>query len=583
MKEKLISRLIVGALAGFAAAGAYAGQIQSSSVSIAREAITDDTQVVNAPSASYRFAGDVDARVQTQTFQVQLKLQGGATWNTAAAPSNNAFAVTDGIDSTLWTQNATAGASTYQVIAQGFSTDKTILYVTIQVDTFATKAVLKQPLITFNASGATTKATVLKLKTVVGDITECDVAVKNLAVDFAHYNGLSAPAQLATGLNATADEHVRAGATNTGTLMTFPTNILVKTASSTGDAKIDVASAATKFAGTTGSSWISATLANLGNVSLVQNATGYDSNLTNQYLLAGNVATNADNGVDNVATATKIDGNVEATNLKVVVTATQGFQNGGTLFLNDNANCAGAVLATQAITSSNAAGPITLTIPNTIAQLGLGAAGTGLAHVCYTAAGTNVIPASAFSVVATLTKAAGTLPSPEQNNFCKGNIYALGGAIKIDVRNYANSKDPNGWMSVIRLINNSEVRTIDVWGQIIQVDGKYGPYGKVATLAPREAKNLTSAQVDALLTTAPASAANGDSTPQATATGARLRLTSENGSTLRVQNYLFNPASKNFIEASSTQGVDFEGSTDRAPASEGQYQDQDAQKGLNGK
>src|SRR5574343_7576 len=74
MKEKLISRLVMGALVGLAATGAYAGQIQSSSTSIAREVITTDAQAVTSPRVSYRFAGDVDARSQDQTFQVQFTL-----------------------------------------------------------------------------------------------------------------------------------------------------------------------------------------------------------------------------------------------------------------------------------------------------------------------------------------------------------------------------------------------------------------------------------------------------------------------------------------------------------------------------
>ena len=59
MKKTLAARLVVGALAVIAAGGVMAGQIQASSVSIAREVITTDTQTVIAPSISYRFFGDV--------------------------------------------------------------------------------------------------------------------------------------------------------------------------------------------------------------------------------------------------------------------------------------------------------------------------------------------------------------------------------------------------------------------------------------------------------------------------------------------------------------------------------------------
>ena len=64
-------------------------------------------------------------------------------------------------------------------------------------------------------------------------------------------------------------------------------------------------------------------------------------------------------------------------------------------------------------------------------------------------------------------------------------------------------------------------------------------------------------------------------------TAPRLRITSTTGRSLRVQNYLFNAATGQILEGSGQQGVDFEGTATRAPGSEGQYQDQDANSGLN--
>lgn len=51
---------------------------------------------------------------------------------------------------------------------------------------------------------------------------------------------------------------------------------------------------------------------------------------------------------------------------------------------------------------------------------------------------------------------------------------------------------------MIRLINNSDVRTADVYGQIIHQNGQFGGYGLLATLKPREVLNMTAAQVDAV-------------------------------------------------------------------------------------
>jgi hypothetical protein len=609
-----LTLLAASLVTAFAANVAVAGQIQSSSVSIAREVITSDTQTIVSPSIAYRFAGDVDARVQAQTFQVQFTLGSGAF---ATAPvAGTSIQVSDGVTGTILNQGA---AGVYTVDAVGKSTDNKTVWATITVRQNAAN-LIKQPLIAFNVTANTIggvigtdvsadRATVNGLYTVVGDLVAeynasgtCQ-AVKSAGVSFKHYTALSNPLVIASDTTAAADEHLRGGATNSATLMTFPTNLLVNVTTSTGDAKISPAAANLQFAGTaTGGApqaWVSATIVNLGKVAMSQNGAGYDSNLVNQYLLAGGGA-----GVLAAATAVNNIGRVEAASLDVAVSATNGFDVGGTLWLDSGANCATGVvsggMAATAITALNAAGPITLSVATAQLNAALGAA-TGIApvYVCYGVAGVaTAIPQSAFSAKATLVKSAAGANLNEQNNVCSGALYSLGGGVKIDVRNYANSKDPGGWMSVIRLINNNETRSIDVWGQLIHPDGTYGPYGLLTAgqnagsaasadkLAPRAVLNLSAAQVDALLTTAPAHATaayNGSAVPLANNTGARLRVTSNAGSTLRVQNYLYNPDSKNFIEASSSQAVDFEGTIDRAPVNEGQYQDQDAQKGINGR
>jgi len=623
MKEKLISRLVMGALVGLTATGAYAGQIQSSSVSIAREVITTDTQKVDSPSVSYRFFGDVDARIQDQTFQVQFTLENGAEWDNVGTAGN--ITMTDGVQATIVTQGVLAG--NFEVLKLDLSTDKKTLFATIVVHQGAA-ALVKQPIIAI--SSAATKPQVVKLKQIVGDIGECDPAVKTLPVSFKHYVALSSPTTLATDANATPDEHTRSGSTNRTTLITFPTNLLVEVKSSAGNAKVNVAGSSLNFSGAatapaTGAAapdvWTAgvaatATKVNLGRVALIQQAQGYDSDLANKYLLDGGATVGAATGLSGVATAVNKTGEVEAAKVDVIVSASQGFAVSANaaagLWLDSQADCAGTVWSNDGagaqgkfkITAANAAGPITLSIPaarlggvNAFGTSGLDslgaatAAGTGPVYVCYDATGTTApIPGSAFNVTAaTVYKAAAGASLNEQNNYCKGPLFPLSGSIKIDVRNFANASRSDGWMSIVRLINNSETRTANVYGQYIHADGKYGKSGLIATLAPRAVVNMTSSQIDAKLVTAPnhatasLNAAAGD-TPHNAATqdAPRLRITSETADTLRVQNYLFNPASQNFIEASSSQGVDFSGTTDRAPASEGQYQDQDAQKGLNG-
>lgn len=585
MKQTLLSSLVIGAVASMAATGAFAGQIQSSSVSIAREVITTNTQAIVAPSVSYRFAGDVDARVQTQTFQVQLTLGNSAAWS-GVAVSADSIGLTNNVTGT-----ALVNGVDFTVDAIGYDspTNPKTLFATITVPTAT--GLVQQPIVTFNAASATAPATVVNLKDLVGDLVadftasgKC-VDVKTLGIDVKHFTALTSPTSLATTANASADEHLRGGATNTATLMTFPTNILPVMATSAGDAKVDVSAANLKFAGTTGS-FVSATMANLGTVTLTQNATGYDANLLNQYLLTGNPALS---GLTGAATASLTDGNVEASNVTVKVAATNGFVVGSTVFLATDALCAVPVVnSAKVIAAATAAGPVDLVVDTAAINAdAFGANGATSVHVCYNVAGvTQPIPLSSFSAITTVTKAAAGAGFNEQNNMCAGSLYSLGGGVKIDVRNYASSADAEGWMSVIRLINNNESRTIDVWGQLIHPDGTYGPWGKLTDLAPRAVLNMTAKEIDAKLLSAPAAgAANGASTPTAYgAAGApRLRITSNSGSTLRVQNYMFNPATGAVMEFSGAQGVDFEGTSDRAPVNEGQYQSQDAQAGLNGK
>ncbi len=604
MKQTLLTRLVLGAIAGIAATGAYAGQIQASSVSIAREVIVTDAQAVTAPSIAYRFAGDVDARVQAQTFQVQFTLATG-TW--AVAPAANTVSVTDGVSAVIQDQspNAPVGPATasYTVTAINKSADNKTVWATIVVNQGAA-ALIKQPIISLNVSANTiagvaavnvsaSRGTLNGLKTVVGDLVtdytsagKC-VDTKTMAVNFKHYVALTNPTAIATDANATPDEHTRAGATNVATLIAFPTNILVGVNRSTGGAILTPGGNLTFTANGAGNSFVSATTVLLGNVSLTQNAVGYDTNLTNQYVLAG-VASGANaTGLDAIATAANNVGDVEVSSVTVQVAATQGFSVGSNLTVNTLANCNGVTVATQAIAAGSEAGPITITIPTANVNAAFGAAGTGPAYVCYNVTGAATIPSSSFSAVATVVKAAAGGTLYEQNNVCSGNLYALGGGVKIDVRNYASSKETSGYQSVIRFINSSDVAAADVWGQIIHQDGKLGGWGKLGDIPARGSMNMTATQIEAKLTNA-ATAAVGATAAAAQAatattsdTAPRLRITSTTGRALRVQNYLFNRATGQILEASGQQGVDFEGTALRAPSSEGQYQDQDAQSGLN--
>ncbi|MBC3877791.1 MULTISPECIES: hypothetical protein [unclassified Undibacterium] len=583
MKQKQLSILAASLVAAFAANVASAGQIQSSSIQIAHEVITADAQAIKAPSVTYRFAGDVDATNNDQVFQVQLVLTGGGEWKTAG----NAASV-------VLVDNAGApvAPAKYTVSAPAISADNKTLYATITVLKATATGSLVTPAVRFN-DPAGTASTVTKLYSVVGAVNPCTNAVPNLPFAFKHFTSVSST-NIADGTtNGIADEHLRTGNTSTGTLYTFPTNIKVTVAASAdGSAKIDPSNPSlnTKFAGVAGTAadvlgtpstydtFLSNTLVNLGTVSLSQASNGYDADATTQYLLANLTAGGA------AATATLVNGAVEQKFLKVDVTASQGFQAGGTLFLSTGMVCGTSVGGAGSITFTAA----TAGLPASLTYAVPAATATNAVSVCYQAAGTNTIPSSTFNAVATLVKApdaVATAYTQEQNNSCSGALYPLSGSVKIDVRNYATPSTGGNWTSVLRLINPSETNTATVYGQLIHADGSYGNWGPIATLKPRAVSNMTATAINALLTNTPTTISGttlGTAQPTANANGAgdRLRVTAEGVSSLRVQNYLYNPDSKNFIEASSTQGVDFEGTLDRAPVNEGQYQDQDAQTGL---
>ncbi|MET3119118.1 hypothetical protein AAKU64_003357 [Undibacterium sp. GrIS 1.8] len=570
MKHKQLSILAASLVAAFAANVASAGQIQSTSSAIAHETIVNDAQAVSAPPVSYRFAGDIDATLVTQSFQIQLVLKQG-TFKTAG--SANAITLVDNTGNII-------PVAKYTVSTPTLSADKTVLFANVTFPqlagtTYVTPAVRFNDTVT-NANAGAVAATVSNLYTLVGAVLPCVNSVPTLGVSVKEFANVTSTAQATDALNANpANEHTRAGSTNDGTLFTFPTNLSVSlVAATTNLAKVDAANQNTLFKATSGvatatSGFQTTTVANLGTVTIKQDSTGSDSGSNNPYLLTA--------ATYPATAATNTTGAVELKNFNVKVVSSQGFAIGSTVWLSTTANgpAVGGATATVTATTGNT---VTLTSTSlTPAQL------AAPLFVVYTVPGTAVIPVSTFNATGTLSKApdSGTTYLNEQDNSCTKPLASLVGGVKVDVRNYATPTTGGGWTSVIRLINPSEVNTATVYGQLIHADGSYGNWGALGTLAPRAVSNLTSTAINALLTTVPTSVTPGAAGPVANTNGAgdRLRISADGVSALKVQNYLYNPDSKNFIEASSAQGVDFDSSTDRVP-SDAQANDQDAQTGL---
>ncbi|MCU6434926.1 hypothetical protein LPB67_14205 [Undibacterium sp. Jales W-56] len=575
MKQKQLSILAASLVAAFAANVASAGQIQSSSVTLAREVIETNSQILRAPSKSYNFAGDLDARFNGQRLQVQLSLPGTAKWGGPAAGGAigaGTVKITNADGSAL-----SAGIAAAITVTAFVSADHKTIYANIDFAQGAAN-IVSRPIITFNPGSVigTDNSGLTNLRTVAGD-TGCVNPDTNMDVTFKHYTTYTSPA-LMTGANSDSEDQ-RPGAVNTGRLLNFTENVKISIAPTAGSLTVDNATLKT-FLGT-GAAFVSPTLANLGTVQVSLVGSGLDLDYTTVY---GVPATTTP------ATAVSKAGSIEAKSLNVNVNLPGSYAD-GTVFLSATPNCAAVLGATTA--TATAFGDVTALIKVTAAA-DIDAVKAAKAYVCYSVASTSLLSQTSTSGAVDLLKAAPSSNSTtvdsltdgvqEQKNSCSGALTPIGGGVKIDVRNYATSKIAGGWLSVIRLINPSETRTATVYGQLIHSDGSYGGWGQIATLVPRQAMNMTSSQIDALLVNAPVSNGTGfvagATAPTANAAiGERLRVTADGVGSLRVQNYLYNPDSKNFIEASSTQGVDFDATTGRAP-SDAQTVVQDAQRGL---
>ena len=219
--------------------------------------------------------------------------------------------------------------------------------------------------------------------------------------------------------------------------------------------------------------------------------------------------------------------------------------------------------------------------------------------VLYVVDGANVIPDQGdFAVTATLGKdrplVAGN-EAAEQDNVCAAPLTGLGNSgIKIDVRNYASFAKfgSAGPATSLRIINNSETRSADLYAQMIYADGTYGAWGQLPNLAPRAVLNISNKDLEAAMTNAPAASnpfggsAVYTSTPGsavvgtgAAGVGDRVRIISNTGSTLRVQSYMV--VGNTVLDTSNGQGVDFENTAaNRAPTADAQPLSQDAINGL---
>lgn len=627
-----------------ASGAAFAGQIGSSSVTIATEVIYADTQIVRAPSNNYVFSGNIDARTNQQLLQLQYTLTKGIWGSTAFPAINTLVAIAPTATSMLRVQyidGGNAAQSTFPIgsTINAFVTGdrKTLVFNVTIPAAAANNNLLTAPNFTINSSnGVNENAGVSGLLGVAG-IAACPAPDANADISFKHFTTNNGNVDVISSGGADS-EHLRVGSTNSARLLNFTQNHTLSFTAANSNSRQDPTTGNTKLIGTNvpvavpagpiGSAIAFTPLTSaaaaggrhyLGKLQANQRARGVDTDLASIYgdaapgdlLFLGTADTAA------ASAGVSQTGVVEYGDASIIITLPAGVPAGTVVSLASangapltgalapvTATAGQTVFTFKAVTSADItaitqqASPVGGPAPTPNA--GVGFQGGIFAYMDFPG-GTNVIPQlSGITAVGQLNKnPAGTFR--EQSISCPGNYAGIGGGIKIDVRNYASkAKFPTGnYASYVRLINNSEFNAADVFAQMIYADGTYGPYGALPTLAPRSVANYSNAQLEALMITTPA-AVNpfGASTlytqtagtatigtgsgGSAAALGDRVRFVSNTGTTLRIQSYILLP-NGNLLDTTNAQGVDFEGTTNnRVPSTavDAQPVSQDAINGL---
>lgn len=538
MKQKLLSALVVAAVAGMAA-NANAGVIQASYKNFAAEIFGADI-TMKAPVIGYSLAQPLTGSAgNPNTFTVKYTLSNGAKW--VAAPdaslvSVNNVDITPPVAGTIDATNASV--VTYVFTLNGgitFPTNSTIVLGSNGLNAAADGTInnvykeLQKPALAANYCAPT--------PTQIG----VTIYMENNAGTQFETNFTQAPlsnttpilqSDAATETSVTPGDKI--GITN-ATRETSRVDVLVGslgkffTTSDNNTAVADVTDATAPLK----------QVLNLGAVGFDDRKSLYDADGSTIY----GVTTGFGGGAFS-------DGIVSHDGLTVKVSGK--FVTGGLLTLNSAPGCAAATdLASDAAGTTYNSDRTLATITLTAAQLGA----NSTVYACYTVPGTKVIPTAQFAVESgTLARLAASkeLATP----ICPGALYNLvANGVRVDVRNYvpAVAATPSGgWKSIVRIINTDESQAADVIGTVLHRNGDIGASATLVNLKPREVVYMQSSDIDTKLNAA-ATAAVTSFGADDIGQNARLRLTAANSS-IRVQNYLYNPVNGNFIEGSSAQG-----------------------------
>lgn len=644
MKTMKKVQVALAAASLFAAAGStMAASISQSGLTIAREVIsanTAATQTLRAPTVTFNFDnGPAANATSTQDFNVTLTLggDGDAKWDAqlatyktvAAVRRNNGNAVVPVIPNS---DEANVPAGKLAIVLKSVdvvdAASKTYRYKFRIVNNTTSTVGIGDLQLTFNGQnpgdGAGIFQTALASVTAVGTAAASDYAqVKNLAAaangtTVTSGAGVVGDADGGCGegirkITVTARNYIGSGdgvegesansaanITNNGYIQ-FATALRVQLSKGVAvDRNTDPLNSNQQF--TTNGAAASTTVMALGELKFSNRTVdAWDISQQGAYYKLG---VNDLNGVAN-----EKNGNVDVATtaaLRTALTASNGFVTGVNIGLSNTPTCAGAVYgtttlstdkktATTVFSSANLGAATVFDTGSLTDTAGSGVVGapfnlattvTDRAYVCMQVPGNALVPQSRMEGTAELLKA-DTVPDAsgdEQSNLsCKAPLAGLGGGIKIDVRNYTEFPASSDWRTYVRVINNSETQTADVWAQYIRADGNYGRYVKLFDLPPRAARFLSDQEIAALMASQGADSSAGVTGKQGYASdgvyangNARLRISSEAASTLRVQNYLVNATKGLLSEISSTQGADFV----NVEASSRDHIDQDAQTGI---
>lgn len=601
MKLNKVAFAVATALA-MASGASFAGQINSSSTTLATEVIWSDAQIVRAPSNAYTFAGDIDARTNEQRLQLQYTINKGEWAATTLVPATGLSAdlLASGVlkvaykDAGDVTQTALPTGSTVRAF---LANNGTTLAFNVTIPAASVDLnLLRNAVWTLNADGVvgTSNTGLTKLKTVAGTVT-CPAPDVSMNINFKHFTNHTGTALLQSDASPDA-EHLRVGSTNDARFLGFTQDLRFGFVRAAATSQVNSATLRTTFLNSAVTySGIAGVPANrlhtLGTVNLLRISNGLDLDYTTQYggaLLAANF--------DTTLAAWVKDGKVDVGSAGLTIKVDGNMAKGSRIALVDALGAAVGTPST-ALAADAATTTVSLTTAADIAKVA-----AGLVTVVYVVDGINVIPDNGdFNVTATLNKDrtdAVAANEAEQDNVCAAPLTGLGNSgIKIDVRNYASFAKfgATGPASSLRIINNSETRTADLYAQMIYADGTYGAWGRLSDLAPRAVLNISNKDLEAAMTNAPATTnpfganAVGYATTggaavvgtSAAGVGDRVRIISNTGSTLRVQSYM--AVGNMVLDTSNGQGVDFENlGANRSPSSavDAQPLSQDAVNGL---